>query len=59
MKVYGFYNSMFFNCFTTVVYLIQQLVQWAILITDPGVAAKFRVEFNETLNEEKAKYCPS
>ena len=52
---YSAYCKTWVNILLVLLFIMQQIVMIMILITDPGVAAKFRIEFEAPLTEKQAK----
>ena len=55
MYAYGGYSSSFVKYGLVAMYLVQQGIMVSIFLTDPGIAAKHRIEFENPLTEKQAK----
>lgn len=55
MYAYGDHSSSFVKYGLMAMYLVQQGIMVSIFLTDPGIAAKQRIEFENPLNENQAK----
>ena len=55
MYAYGGHSSSFVKFGLVAMYMVQQGIMVSIFLTDPGVAAKHRIEFENPLSEHQAK----
>ncbi len=47
-------HSRLHNTIVTIYFLVQQIFHFRTIVSDPGLAVRDRVEFEEPLNEEQA-----